>query len=227
MDRSLEIKNVTAALIKFQSEVRGVEKNAINPFFKSKHATLDGVLEATRESLVKNGLAICQIGRLREDGKLVLITMLLHCSGEFIESEFPVFTDKDTAQGMGSGISYARRYATLAILNLSQFDDDGEAAGSRKNVDTSKNTQSKPNPPATPAIAATLKVIPLPPGWLSKEDQQTALAGLFSHADETYWKKTDLRAHLLNKYQLDSTRRLTPQEVIEIRNHMRANPKKR
>lgn len=128
--QSSEIKDLVSALVKVQSEIRDAEKNSTNPHFKSQYANLESVIGATREPLAKNNLVVTQQGSF-VDGKPVLITTLMHSSGQWLRSTMPVLNDKNNAQGLGSALSYARRYALAAIAGITQVDDDGNDASSR------------------------------------------------------------------------------------------------
>jgi hypothetical protein len=119
------MKEITKALVKFHMEVGKIRKNADNPFFKSKYASLSNILDVVTPVLVQCDLNIMQmpIG----DGELR--TVLSHVSGEMVESTFNMKITKNDPQSMGSAITYARRYAIGAILNLNiDEDDDGNKA---------------------------------------------------------------------------------------------------
>lgn len=129
MNKSESIKNLAIALAKFQGEVSNPSNTATNPFFKSKYAPLDTVLNTVRPILSKNGLSVVQAPS--GDGEsIIVVTTLIHESGEWIEfPELVLKADKATAQGAGSAITYARRYALSAILGISsEDDDDGNSA---------------------------------------------------------------------------------------------------
>jgi len=130
MNKSESIKNIAGALVKFQASVSKVAKEANNPFFKSKYASLANILDTIQKPLSECGLAISQF----PDGN-ALTTIILHAdSGEWMESSYvmPVAKQNDP-QAMGSALTYARRYALGSILNLNiDDDDDGEKAMGRQ-----------------------------------------------------------------------------------------------
>jgi len=130
MNKSESIKNIAGALVKFQSSVSKVAKEANNPFFKSKYASLANILDTIQKPLSECGLAISQF----PDGN-ALTTIILHAeSGEWMESSYvmPVAKQNDP-QAMGSAMTYARRYALGSILNLNiDDDDDAEKAMGRQ-----------------------------------------------------------------------------------------------
>ena len=132
MQQSESIAQLAAALTKAQAEMEPAIKDADNPFFKSKYADLGEVWRVVQAAFGPQGLSVVQAPETREDGKVSLTTMILHESGEWVAGTMPVLTDKDTPQGAGSGITYARRYALAAMCGVvAEPDDDGEAAMGR------------------------------------------------------------------------------------------------
>lgn len=124
MNKSESIKNLAAALTKFQSEIENPKNTADNPFFKSKYAPLNDVLNVVRPLLSKHGLSVIQSPG--GDGQNISInTILIHESGEWIEFEPLVLkAEKMTPQGAGSAVTYGRRYSLSAVLGISSEDDD-------------------------------------------------------------------------------------------------------
>ena len=124
MRKSESIKNIALALSKFQSEVENPKNTADNPYYKSKYAPLQDVLNIVRPLLSKHGLSIVQSPS--GDGERISIhTMLIHESGEWIEFDPLVLkAEKITPQGAGSAITYGRRYSLSAVLGISSEDDD-------------------------------------------------------------------------------------------------------
>jgi len=121
------MKDLAAALAKAQAAMKPALKDSTNPHFKSKYADLTSVWEACRDALTKNGLSVAQVTEF--DGELTWIrTILLHSSGEMLEGRYPLRPVQNTPQGMGSAMSYARRYALAAMVGVVADDDDGQAA---------------------------------------------------------------------------------------------------
>lgn len=120
------MKNIAKALATFHEHMKPVGKDRANPFYKSKYATLDNILEEIKEPLKKANLTFAQMPM--EGGKLK--TLLLEVeSGESIESTMDILITKSDPQAQGSAITYARRYALSAILGIAtDEDDDGNAA---------------------------------------------------------------------------------------------------
>jgi hypothetical protein len=145
INRSESIKEISVALNKFNEEISRISKDAVNPHFRNKYATLDKIIDEIRPILSKHGLSVIQFPS--GDGeRLSLSTMLLHTSGEYIESPPLIMKPvKNDPQGIGSCTTYARRYGICAVLNLNTGeDDDGNAA-------------SNPNKEATKSSLATVK----------------------------------------------------------------------
>ena len=132
MNKSDGIKNLSIALCKVSDEIKNPNNTANNPFFKSKYAPLDDILNLARPLLSKNGLSLIQ-SPITDSDKVGVSALLLHTSGEFIEFEPFYFTTKNTAQDAGSAITYARRYQVNAILGIcGEDDDDGNHATGNK-----------------------------------------------------------------------------------------------
>jgi hypothetical protein len=147
MITSDSIQEIAKALFVFQEKVGKIKKDANNPFFKSKYAELDDIQQAIHEPLQAAGLVVVQFP---EDHN-TLTTRLVHVSGEWLQGTYtysPVpeyYKEKDkdgkvtfrgdsyvSPQAQGSAITYAKRYAIAAILNLQiGDDDDGNQASAR------------------------------------------------------------------------------------------------
>lgn len=138
--KSDSVKEITKALIEFKKKVPAIKKDGDNPFFKSKYATLDLIIETINKPLAESKLSFVQMPS--GNG---LITVLMHESGEFIESIANLTPKDNTPQGQGSAITYMRRYALSAMLGLAtEEDDDGNAASQQSKKPTvTKKIDSK------------------------------------------------------------------------------------
>jgi len=136
MQKSETIGQLAKALAMFHLKVETVKKDATNPFFKSKYASLSNILDAVSVPLSECDLSFSQL----PNGEYGLTTILMHAeSGEYISADYTMKPIKDDPQGKGSVITYQRRYALSAILGLNiDEDDDGNAA--------SKPPQNKTGP---------------------------------------------------------------------------------
>lgn len=117
------LSNVCKALAAAQGKLRKAVKDSTNPHFRSRYADLESVIEAMREPFASEGLSVVQSV---VDG--ALLTTIFHSSGESISSTVPLFIPKQDMQGVGSAITYARRYGLAAACGISQTDDDGNDA---------------------------------------------------------------------------------------------------
>lgn len=127
MKMSDSIAQLAEALSKAQGQIDDATKTGINPHFRSKYADLAAVRSVIREPLAVNDISVIQAPRTL-DGEVEVETMLLHKSGEYISETLRLPVGKWDAHGIGSGISYARRYGLMSILALAADDDDGNGA---------------------------------------------------------------------------------------------------
>lgn len=132
MQKSESIKNIAEAMNNVQTKIVGATKDSTNSFFKSKYANLESVMEAIRKPFSEFGLSYVQSSRVTDSGGLILETMLMHTSGEWISGEYPVRAIKDDPQALGAATSYARRFALSAMCGVAQVDDDAESIMDRK-----------------------------------------------------------------------------------------------
>jgi len=129
MNHSEQLDKIAPALVRAQSAVTIAVKDSVNPHFRSKYADLGSVWDVARPVLSKNDLAIIQLPSSASDGHVAMRTIILHASGQYVSEEVSVRLQKDDAQGLGSAITYLRRYALAAALGIvADEDDDGNAA---------------------------------------------------------------------------------------------------
>jgi len=142
---SESLGKLSEALAKAQGEIEGAKKESENPFFHSRYAELSSVWDACRGPLSKHGLAVIQLPGRNGDG-LFVDSILSHSSGEWISSRLFITPAQDTPQGIGSAITYARRYGLQALVGIAPKDDDGEAAEGRqqKREDAAKTARNAP-----------------------------------------------------------------------------------
>ena len=144
--QSENITNLAKALLNVQQTVQRATKDAENPFTKSWYASLNSVMDACRDGLIENGIWLCQYPvPVEQPNAIGLVTKLTHAeSGQWQSSLAVVPLPKADPQGMGSAITYARRYALTAMLGMVTEDDDGEGA---------KNGKKSTTRPKLPVIA--------------------------------------------------------------------------
>lgn len=120
----MENKNgIYKKLLEFQQLEISVEKDASNPFFKSKYTTLNEVLSKVREPLNKLGIVIIQCPD--RDG---LRTQLYDTTDDSSVECFMPYVEATSAQKLGSNNTYNRRYSLITLLGLGDEDDDGNVA---------------------------------------------------------------------------------------------------
>jgi hypothetical protein len=172
MEKSESIVSLAAALCSASGQMGKAVMNSKNPHFKSKYADLESLLDAARVPLGLNGLAVVQMPSQDSLGYYVE-TMILHTSGEFISGKTYISPSKNDPQGLGSAITYAKRYGFSSMLGLvGEEDDDGNAAS----APVSKPAyQSQPTRPAAPAAANM--TAPKPAGVITGNSALDALFG--------------------------------------------------
>ena len=164
-----------SVLAEAQMELKKAAKSADNPYFKSKYAGLDEVIEACRNVLNKHGIAVTQtveyVPEQRETKRgnedtdnlyttpqqTFLVTTLLY-GDQSIRSVIPLDYKRGDMQSFGSALTYARRYGLAAICCLStedSLDDDGNKAVGEEKVAAKVNKRSNYRKPSSIADAAT------------------------------------------------------------------------
>ena len=139
MNRSETITELAKALSACQGDLANPPKNAQNPHFRNTYADLASIRDTIRVPLSKHGLSVVQATEF-VDGRVIVETMLMHVSGEYISTSLAMPVAKHDAQAIGSASTYGRRYALQSLLCIAgEEEDDG-------------NTASAPSPvrPAAP-----------------------------------------------------------------------------
>jgi hypothetical protein len=171
--QSEQINEIAKALATAQAKIESAELNKINPHFKSKYADLASVIDSIRAPLSSNGIAVSQTMELRDTG-MVLRTVLMHTSGQWIASEYPLPATA-RPQEMGSALTYARRYSLSALVcNSADEDDDGNGAEAGKQKIDSNGRAPKAAPvnmakPGASKFTAPVALVPPdnPTEWIA------------------------------------------------------------
>lgn len=161
------ICHVAAALAKAQAIFPEVHKNKKariptkgGSVYEFRYADLNTILTACRGALTENELTISQL--IRTIGpSMVLQTLLIHSSGEFLSSTLPL-NNSSGAQALGSEITYMKRYALSSMLGIAADDDDdgnlAEASKKDKPQQAASNARRPaPTAPNVPTIPVSLK----------------------------------------------------------------------
>lgn len=142
MNTSEQIGDLAAALAKAQAELSNPPKNKVNPHFNSRYVDLADGLEVIRKTLGKHGISFIQSTSVLE-GYIYLHTRLMHSSGQWMESVYPV-CGPDKHQAMGSAMTYARRYSIFGMVGVAgEDDDDGEIASDAKGAPSKAPVKGK------------------------------------------------------------------------------------
>lgn len=214
MNQSEQINELTTALSKAQGVMSHAAKETENTFFKSKYATLAACLDAVREPLAANGLSVTQRTHIDSAGGIVLITTLWHSSGQFLSSEYPILPVKNDPQGLGSALTYARRYTLSSITGIAQDDDDGNvASGKAAAAKTETAPQSKPpakqkkaEKPPVERLADFLRKCGVKPDDIDGMDRIIAWVTDGSYASHEQATATDKDANAVVNAALDTVK---------------------
>src|SRR6266566_2413186 len=135
MHRSSEsVAAIATALAKAQTELSNPEKAMVGTVYSARsdspqrfrYASLSSGLDIIRKTLGGQQIAIAQTTDIdRANGMVNLTTTLLHTSGEWISSDWPVCQLSETSapRRMGAALTYARRYALFTMVGIAGEDD--------------------------------------------------------------------------------------------------------
>lgn len=143
------------ALSKAQGELQAACKDAVNPHFKSRYATLAAVWDVCRPVLAKHGLAVIQLPQVvyGETCEVGVRTILAHASGACLEATLTLRSRDSSPQAVGSALTYARRYALAAMVGVVADDDDD--ANEAQPQPTRWTPPAAPRQPPAPQRAST------------------------------------------------------------------------
>lgn len=215
---NLVVGKLAEALAKAQGEMENAAKDKDNPFFKSTYADLASVWGACRAPLSKNNLAITQtLGT--EDGKLILVTRLIHSSGEYLDSKLPINPVKPDPQSVGSAITYARRFSLAAMVGVcsadspsesDMADDDGHSDSDRPHQKSQPVYQQRAESPVKPVIAAAVKPVAL------SNDMNAQYRRMKEIQAELRLSTDDLKAQLFRLYGVDTFKNLPLPKLVDF-----------
>lgn len=203
------IIELAKALSKAQGAMSAAAKDGTNPFYNNaKYASLASIWDSIRKPLADNGLAITQLTGGKNTG-VEITTLLLHSSGEWVKSCMVLTPVKADPQGMGSAITYGRRYALSAIVGaVADEDDDGNGASAPK------DHQPRPAPSAPKAAAKPVATPPKMPEGVNKstlsESQQETFDKIAGVLIEKCAKKGEKWAPMM-------------EDVLEMLSEVRSN----
>ncbi len=153
-----------AALVKFQSELKPVSKDTVNPAFpRAKYADLAGIFDEVLPLMTANGLGIIQESA-RHENMARITTRIIHNSNQWIESDLDLMPAKEGPQAFGSAFTYGRRYAMQSLLGITaEEDDDGNRASQPSHGRDEPNRQPSQPPKSSAPIQPKSPPAGLPP----------------------------------------------------------------
>ena len=210
MHYSEQINEIATALAKAQAAIQNPKKESKNPHFSSKYADLATGIEAVRADLSAHN--ICYVQSTSMDGDILMLeTRLIHSSGQWIASHYPVCRFPTKHQEAGSALTYARRYSLFALVGIAGDDDD-------------VNEASKSETPAP----QRRKIEPPTPELLSDEDSDKAKE-LMLHALNMCATREELhdwaRANSATKNRLTKDDQELVSSAFSVRQHAIKNQK--
>jgi hypothetical protein len=140
--KSESIKNIAGKLLKIQEEGVTVSKSSVNPFFKSRYASLGEHLENILPLATKHNVVISQM----PSGDSLCTLVVDSDSGEWLEAYYPLVSAGKTPQEYLSQQTYARRGSLSAIFNVNAIDDDGNQSSGKVTSNTSSTGAPSFNP---------------------------------------------------------------------------------
>lgn len=218
---SAEIGELASALASAQAELSPAAKNAQNPHLKNRYADIAAVYEAIRETLPKHGLSVSQI-IMPHESKARVRTLLMHKSGQWLASECLMPLDRNGGpQGMGSAITYARRYSLSAIVGVvSEDDDDAEAAQPRRQQQAQPQQRREPAQPRRPEPVRQAQKPQKPQGDgqvdMVTESQVKAIVTLFNRCGIDVREVRLERVQQIVGRQITSCKELTKNEASTV-----------
>lgn len=148
MTESIIPTEISQALLEVQKELKPAKKDKQNPQFKSWYATLESCFEAALPIMHKHGLVLSQSAStdFNMEASVQITTKLIHAkTGKFISSTLYLKPQQTTPQGIGSAITYGRRYGLCAEIGLiDSDDDDGTAASGGGHSSSGKKKDTTP-----------------------------------------------------------------------------------
>lgn len=222
------IAKIAEALAKAQAEMVQPEKNKTVKVYPKKrqdgyqpdpytfdYADYNAIVEAVRIPLSKHGIAFTHLIDARER-ELILLTRLIHSSGEYLESIYPLPRSGDP-KDFGGAITYGKRYCLSAITGC-VADDDADAEP--ENVTEFKSRQggqSAPHAPKGPVIAPKTQAPPaVSPPAVAGNPTAAEIAQVFSVATARGWSVDQVKIIMETRWKISATKDLTRERYTEL-----------
>ena len=136
-------RNIYSVILQARGMIGAVTKNATNPFFKSKYADINNVIDTINPVCDSLGIVWTQSPKVTKENQDILYTRLcLEDNPEqFIDSEVRLLLPSADMQKLGTAITYARRYAHISIFGLPTEDDDGQAVSKQPTASQKRSAE--------------------------------------------------------------------------------------
>lgn len=210
MKTSETLSEITKALVAVALEIKNPDKNATNPHFKSKYADLPEIIECSRTLLAKYGI-VCIQSATAEGSAVTVHSRMMHVSGEWVEDSLTMVAKDSGPQGIGSCITYGRRYLLASQVNVAaEPDDDGEMAEAR--------SHHKPAPPPKQTYREPDGALPtrLKSGETEEEAKGRHAKGIFAKCKEVGLSDDDRKRFMLLEFGSDSSKNLTLDQMFKF-----------
>lgn len=219
------IAKIAEALAKAQGEIVQPEKNKVvevkdrdgKKLYDFEYADYNAIVESVRIPLSKH--AICFTHLIEEDRNgLVLVTRLIHSSGEYLESIYPLPRTQNP-KDLGGAITYGKRYVLSAITGCVADDDDDGSATNKPGQETTAFKDKKPVPTQKGPVVQPKDQAPPKPAPVTASE----IAQLFGIAGDHKWSQDQVKLYMESRWKISTTRELTRErydnlvEVIKTR----------
>jgi len=201
MEHSEQIGDLIGALATARKKFKAVKRTAVNPYYQHKYAELSDYIDATSDGLAEAGLAVVHDPVYNpEEQSIVLTTIVAHASGQWMLNRLWVPVTKADVQGIGSAITYAKRYVYGAMLNVASQgeDDDGSAAvGTSQKDRRGEKSTDKDETKGRTINAAQLRAL-----WSG-----------FKSSGRT---EEQFRGHLMTRYGIEHSKEILKRDLDDI-----------
>lgn len=218
-------------MVRLQGALQNVNRDADvqSVKFSYKYMTLTSVWSEVRPKLQSHGFSLIQCPLKSREGVL-LKTMLLHSSGQFISSIFFMPAKQPQPQDFGSAITYARRYTMCAILGLAPDDDDDGTVAQYGTMGTESVKIKKIEKPkirhSASAGSSGVSHSQNPnregdaPAFISESKQKA----IFEQSKKAGWPLDEFKEWVYLKTKKDSLKELTDEQYEKLSNSLGSKP---
>jgi hypothetical protein len=205
--------DLAAALAAAQGEIQNPPKNREVTVqtrdggrpYTFAYATLDAILDQIRPIMSRHGLCLIQIPAIATDGAgnavPVLRSIIAHKCGATIHADVPLAQERPGNQGMGSALTYARRYGLLGLLAIAAEEDDDANSADGNTVQASRDRRASPPHQAAPladgrqlAPPVETKVAAKPPSIKADWDHACQRLAVLIGAEDAALKVAQIKA---------------------------------